>query len=139
LANYEIIEEFGVKEKVKGRAKSGIIVGIAKSINLKWSIVSKSSYNISIKFSMNGKSIIVMFCYVPPNEDIYFKDLCSLIKKHKNNEIIIMGDTNARISNSKIGVNFRESKDGEFNTQLKYQSIFTISVSVRFYVYFSSQ
>lgn len=112
-STFNIIEQFGSKQHVKGRAKGGFIVGVSKSICENCKVIKTDGESCEIVIELNGEKLALILIYLSPTSTT---DLMALFHEtsSKYSNCIIMGDLNARIGKYNEN-NERQSKDTFIN------------------------
>ena len=112
---YEVGEVFGEKQKNKGRAAMGFIVGWKKDVFTKSNFVIENQHVIRLELTQGINSWTIFFVYFPPYQ--YIDDKCveffDSLEKYirKDRKFIVSGDFNGRIGSEEIELKSRNSKD----------------------------
>jgi len=115
LFKRNIGEVFGEKQKNKGRAAMGFIVGWKKDVFTKSNFVIENQHVIRLELTQGINSWTIFFVYFPPYQ--YIDDKCveffDSLEKYirKDRKFIVSGDFNGRIGSEEIELKSRNSKD----------------------------
>jgi hypothetical protein len=92
---YEIFEDFGSREKAKGRLMKGFILGIKKEPAKKCTIKKSTSEYCILEIKDDYRCIWVIFLYLSPSSITTPNKSLAAISPH--NPLIILGDLNSRL------------------------------------------
>ena len=120
--NFKIEISYAKREKKRGRASGGMIIGVRKEINAKIKWITGEVAKVSIDGKNKKTEIYVV--YMGKERDENKKCIEEEIEKEIDARIIVVGDFNARIGDEQgatvIGENDkRNSKDKEINNDGK--------------------
>jgi len=111
---YETREMLGSRLKTKGRATRGFFLGWKKDLFSEYLLVFENEHLVRLELKLGTQKFTFFFLYFPPYKSIdkdcveFFNRLDPIVA---HEDIVVLGDMNARLGNENTDVDSRNSKD----------------------------